>query len=210
MDGVIADTQKFHSIAESNLLKEYGIIITPEQITKRFSGVNDKDQFETLFLENNLPLPDLGEIVSKKWKIMSQINSSQILPINGVLDMIKDILDEDIKISVASSSPLIFVNHVLDSLEIKHLFQNLTSGEEVQNGKPHPEIFILSANRMGIYDYSKCLVIEDGISGMKGAKKCGMQCLALSTQNIDWVDYCTDDFSKIYIKPILKTQIKYH
>lgn len=203
MDGVIANTQKYHSITESEVLAQYGIKISPEEITQRFSGVNDKFQFETLFTENNLPKPNIEEIVTKKWLLIATIPS--IEPIEGVLEMIKTIKEQKIPISIASSSPLSFINHVVNSLKIRDLFSNLTSGEEVQNGKPSPDIFILSSNRMNITDYSNCLVVEDGISGMQGAKSANMKCLALSENHIDWVDYCTDNFTKIDIKNILHT-----
>ena len=48
MDGVISDTQKLHSRSESELLARFGVNITPQEITKRYSGIRTKEFFNNL------------------------------------------------------------------------------------------------------------------------------------------------------------------
>ena len=73
------------------------------------------------------------------------------------------------------------------------LFDTLVNGLEVKNKKPHPEIYLLAARRLGL-DPAKCLVVEDAISGMKAARAAGCKCLAITSSfsagefsDADWV-----------------------
>jgi HAD superfamily hydrolase (TIGR01509 family) len=83
-----------------------------------------------------------------------------------------------LKLAVASSSNKAFIEHVLKQLNMTEYFQAIASSEEVPRGKPDPAIFLLAASRLGI-DPSECVVIEDGVSGMIGAKRAGMGCIGL-------------------------------
>ena len=67
MDGVISDTQILHSKVESKLLSKYGIEISPEEITEKYSGVKTKEFFESL-LKNQQTSYDLDSIMEEKWK----------------------------------------------------------------------------------------------------------------------------------------------
>ena len=80
--------------------------------------------------------------------------------------------------AIASASRLEFIKKVVDALMLRDFFNVLVSSDEVQNGKPAPDAFLLAAERLGIAP-TDCIVIEDGISGMIGAQKAGMKCVGL-------------------------------
>ena len=187
MDGVISDTQKNHSQIESQLLSENGVNITPEKITQRYSGVHTKEFFTSLLPEDI----DIAKILSEKWEIMEKMTRvSGINEIQGSVELIKS-LSKKYSLGVASASPLSFIKIVLHSLQIESYFDIITSAEEVTKGKPEPDIFLLAAKRLGT-DPKQCLVIEDGISGMIGAKNAGMFCIGLVSTTSGDTDYPAD------------------
>jgi len=177
MDGVISDTQKLHSLIETDLLKRNGINITPEEITKNYGGVPTKVFFEKIFKDYKIEV-DLENILKEKWeKIMASVpNNISALP--GVVKLIKDLKKAGVKLAVASSSIAKFIDLVLSELEIRENFDVITSVEEVEHGKPDPDIFLLSAKKLNT-DPKECVVIEDAISGMTGAKRASMMCIGL-------------------------------
>ena len=65
MDGVISDTQKLHSKVESELLNRYGVKITPEEITLKYSGVRTKEFFDDLLKKTELKY-DLDLLMEEK------------------------------------------------------------------------------------------------------------------------------------------------
>lgn len=177
MDGVISDTQKLHSQVESGLLTSAGIIITPDEITRKYSGVITEHFFKDL-LQDRLSITEIESLLHQKWQKMLELAKIGIDPIQGALSLITNLSESKIPLGLASASPKDFVNIVLSCLSIESYFKVVTSGDQVKNGKPDPEIFLLTASRLGI-DPGNCIVIEDGISGMKGAKAAGMKCIGL-------------------------------
>lgn len=84
------------------------------------------------------------------------------------------------KVGLATMSYCPQVQRVLDILGLQETFDFVASRDDVENGKPDPEIYLLVANELGIPP-SKCLVIEDSPPGVKAALAAGMFCIAVGT-----------------------------
>lgn len=177
MDGVISDTQKIHSSVESILLSKYGVNISPEEITKKYSGVRTKDFFAEL-LKKQIQAYDLDLLMEEKWKQMEYQASLSVQAISGAKELIEYLKVENYKLAVASASKLDYVKQVLKTLGLSDFFSALVGGDLVKKGKPDPESFLLAASMLNI-DPQDCLVIEDGMSGMEAAESAGMQCIGL-------------------------------
>ncbi len=176
MDGVLADTQSIHSRIESELLAGLGIVITPEEITRRFSGRSLADQFIELHRERNKPYEHDEALSDKKAKLFME-RASEYKPIEGTIVRAKSLYGLT-PLGVASASRPQIVDLVLTTIGVKSLFDAFASSREVAHGKPAPDVFLLCAERLGV-DPQDCTVIEDGVSGMIGARKAGMRCIAL-------------------------------
>lgn len=179
MDGVVSDTQKFHAEVESLILRQYGIEMSPEAITKRYSGVADDVMFMEIFEEygvNNHP--PIDEVVMDKWNKMATIAKGRITAIPHAVDLIRILKKEGFRLAIASASTTVFIREVLDELNLNEFFDATVSAQEVKHGKPAPDIFLLAAERLGT-EPEACIVIEDGRSGMIGAKAAGISCIGL-------------------------------
>jgi beta-phosphoglucomutase-like phosphatase (HAD superfamily) len=102
MDGVISDTQKLHSAAESKLLSDrLNISIPPEEITRRFAGVSDSVMMKEILAENNISFnPQVVEqIITKKWDVMYAITKeTPIEPIPYALELIHHLKESNFKL----------------------------------------------------------------------------------------------------------------
>jgi len=177
MDGVISDTQKLHSKVEYEILNKFGISVTSEEITKKYSGVRTREFFEDL-LKNQNKNYDLDLLMQEKWSNMKKLASESVDSIPGSIELIKELYSKGFPLAVASASNLNYVKSVLKKLEVLKYFSFIVSGDMVSKGKPDPESFLLAASKINIPP-EKCLVIEDGISGMLAAKECKMHCIGL-------------------------------
>lgn len=177
MDGVLSDTQNLAAEVESAVLQIYGVKMAPEEITRKYAGVLDAEFFLELFATHKIN-SDVGEAAEKKWEAMRERTKSGVPAISGAIELVELLSKHGLKLAVASSSPPAFIKYVLSSLGIQGKFVVVTSSEEVRHGKPSPDVFLLAAERLGVLP-QECVVIEDGINGMTGAKKAGMKCIGL-------------------------------
>jgi HAD superfamily hydrolase (TIGR01509 family) len=178
LDGVISDTQDLHAEVESEYLREFNIHIQPDALSARFAGFGDKQMFKTLFAEHGMKHP-IEEISQQKWKRMTaKIEEQGIKPVPYVLDLIKSLHENDFVLAIASGSPVLFIEQVMEALSLQKYFAAYVSVEEVAYGKPAPDVFLEAAKRANI-DINQCIIIEDGISGMQAAATAGIPCLGL-------------------------------
>jgi beta-phosphoglucomutase family hydrolase len=194
MDGVISDTQKLHAEAESCLLRDrFNISITPVEITDRFAGVRDSVMFEQILVENGIPfnLSQVSQLMIEKWDAMYTITAkTPVEPIPHALELIAHLRENNFKLAIASASNRLFIEYVIDSLDIRDNFDTFVSSQEVENGKPAPDVFLKAAEILGVKPEC-CVVIEDGRSGMIGAHCAGMKCIGLVAKK-DYSEWCAD------------------
>jgi HAD superfamily hydrolase (TIGR01509 family) len=177
MDGVISDTQVLHSTVESRLLARFGILIAPEEITRRYAGVRTRDFFAGLLATQSLPY-DLDDVLAEKRDAMLELARQWVQEIPWSVALIRRLANNNIPLAVASSSNAPYVMTVLDELQIADYFKVVVNGDMVQQGKPHPECFLLAANLLWVSP-AQCVVIEDAINGMLAAQDAGMHCIGL-------------------------------
>ena len=121
---------------------------------------------------------DLSELRKKKESLFFELAPTLIKPIPGALPWLK-YLSQRFPQAVASSAPMPVIEMLLSVLEIRHHFQALASGSEI-NSKPAPDVFLLAAEMLGVHPHD-CLAIEDSPQGVEAAKSAGMRCIALGT-----------------------------
>ena len=86
----------------------------------------------------------------------------------------------DCKVGLATMSHCQQVQHVLKALELTDSFDFIATRDDVEQGKPDPEIYLLTAQGVGV-PASQCLVIEDSPTGVQAALNAGMWCIAVAT-----------------------------
>lgn len=205
MDGVITKTQAIQSAAESKVLASAGIEISPREIINKYSGWKDGDMFRDVVKRHKIE-KTVEVLKQQKWDIVYKEISKKPIPIvPGVLSFIEKLRESGYSLAIASSTNLKFITTVLTNLRIKKKFQIIVSGDEVKQGKPNPEIFLLAANKLCIPPES-CLVIEDAQSGVRAAKTAGMKCIAITTSvtkdKLQEADRVIDSFDELTIGTI--------
>jgi len=94
---------------------------------------------------------------------------------------------------------------VLELLNIKNYFDTIVSGEDVKNGKPAPDIFLLTCQKLKVKP-EECIAIEDSQNGVLSAKNGNLKCIAVPTSLTKHMDFSKADYiidNLIKIKNIL-------
>lgn len=178
-DGVVLDSQWLHADIESKMLVEYNIFIPPDEISRRFAGMSLRDQFATLFTEVGRPSPYTKELSDRKAALFIE-RLHEADPIEGTFAFIEKNHGR-MPLAIASATRNETLELALNMHNIGDRFKAIASSREVKRGKPAPDVFLLAAERLGVAP-KDCVVIEDGVNGMIGARAAKMRCIALDRE----------------------------
>ena len=195
-DGTLIDSSHVHSSIESELLRKYGARISTQELELRYSGMSLKDIFEEVNKEHELSC-SFDTFLAEKITLLEQhIPSIQV--VQGVHALLDELDKQAIPYAIASGGRREYIDNVLESTGLSRRIPVSVSAWEVANGKPAPDVFLEAAKRLGVQPTS-CVVVEDGRSGMIGAKKGGMKVIGIGKEHKDFADAVVESFADITI-----------
>jgi len=97
----------------------------------------------------------------------------------GTERFIGELKESGIKVALATSNAWWIVEEVSDVFPLEDLFEIITTGEEVEFKKPDPDLFLVTAQKLGA-EPSGCLVIEDSEAGIEAAQRAGMKVIGIT------------------------------
>ena len=125
---------------------------------------------------------------------------TDVKPVPGFFDILRESKRMGLKVALATSAPKQNRDYILGKLGLENSFDVIVGDEDVEKGKPEPEIYLKTAKNLGV-EPKDCLVFEDSIPGITSAKRAGMRVIALSTthqaKNLTEADFITANFSEV-------------
>ena len=206
LDGVLIDSEPLHCKADTQLLRELGAD-PPADYFDRFAGWKDAVMWEAIKTEFHIA-KSIDEIMEMQVPIkLNLLKEGDYKAIQGIVELLEEIKAVHIPIAIASSSPKIFIEAVVEKIGIKQYFKILISGEEIERSKPEPDIFFKAASSLNVTP-AECLVVEDSKSGTIAARKAGMKCIGYQNinsgnQDLTDADLIVNDIREIDIKKIM-------
>ncbi|WP_310621974.1 HAD family hydrolase [Flexibacterium corallicola] len=175
-DGVLVDTETIANEILSRFAEDLGLDLSPEECQRRFQGLSlgaVKGELETLSA-CLLPINWIDQVRQADIKAFQK----GIDPIANIEGQILRLKECSVPFCVASSGSYAKMHTTLGAAGLLKYFQEvLYSAQDVENGKPAPDVFLYAAREMG-YTPDQCVVIEDSMAGIVGAKAAGMSVLA--------------------------------
>ena len=178
MDGTLIDSEEFHWISWRNTLANEGITITREQFLSSFGQRNDSIIPRWL---GAAATPESIERISKAKEELYRhlVRRDGIAPEPGVAPWLHRLHNEGWLQAIASAAPRANIDVVLEALSATHIFQGIVSADDVRRGKPDPEVFLTAASRVGASP-GRCIVVEDAVAGVQGARSAGMKSIGVN------------------------------
>jgi len=175
MDGLLIDSERIWQSQWRALAGERGITLG-ETFAAEICGTSGELTRTVLrrYFQNDDPAEVLRECSARVHRL--EENGVPLKP--GVHTILGGLRAAGYRIAVASSSPMDMIRHNLRADGLEDCFDVLTSGREVTNGKPAPDVFLLAAERLGIPP-EECWVFEDSFSGVEAGWRAGCRAVMI-------------------------------
>lgn len=213
LDGVITDTAKYHYEAWKKIGEEINIEIDME-FNEKLKGVSREDSLKRLLefgnRQNDFTEEEFNEIAKKKnniyFEMIQDVSPNDIYP--GIEELLKELKENNIKISLASASKN--APFLLEKMKLTNYFDAIADPNDIAKGKPAPDIFNLAAKKIGIKP-EETIGIEDAEAGIEAIKRSGGLPVGVGKPedlgfDIDIVD-STDKLNFNYLKSIWDKRI---
>lgn len=193
MDGVLVDSNPVHREAWTLYNRRFGVETT-EAMHQRMYGKRN-DQIIRDFFGETLTPEEVALRGAAKEQLYREIVSGRLEEIvvpglRGFLDRYKGTPK-----AIATNAEPANVNFLLDRLDLRQYFQVVVDGHQVSHPKPHPEIYLRTAERLGAAP-AQCIVLEDSYSGVEAARAAGMRVIGIRTthDNLPGTKITVDNF----------------
>ena len=173
MDGVLVDSESLINAAAIAMFREKGFIVQPEDFLP-FVGAGEDRYIGGVAEYHGFPL-DVPAAKHRTYEIYLDLVPSHLKVFAGVGELLRGCRGAGLLIAVASSADMIKVRANLETIRFPlNFWDAVVTGEDVQNKKPAPDIFLSAAAKLSIRP-AECVVVEDAVNGVQAANAAGMR-----------------------------------
>ena len=176
LDGVLADSEPWWNQIDAKLLAEYGVTYRGEH-HQNVVGVSYRLAVEFYKKAFGLSAPT-EEMMRRRGEIATEFFANRVGLFPHVQEVLQELRQMKLHLAVATSSVGASARPFLDRHQLTGFFEIIVTGEEVERGKPAPDIYLCAAQKLGI-PADKCLVVEDALPGVAAAKAAKMRVAAI-------------------------------
>ena len=180
MDGTIVDSLPYHHEAWRIFFEENKIEDFSEKL-KKYKGGGTLDLMKAVY-GDIYSLEELKKMSDDKEVIFREIYKGNIVPIYGFIEFLEKLKSKNILVGLASNAIKLNVDLTLMELGIYDQFNSIISGDEVNYGKPNPEMFNKTVNNFNI-NKANCLIFEDSLEGVQAANNADIKVIGVTSSN---------------------------
>lgn len=180
MDGLLVDSEPVWFEIESRVLEAHGRRYDPA-LNRPFIGMRLDEFWRNVVRTYELDVPPeklMNEVVSG----MVDLIPSVVVPMPGANELIAYVSDLNLPRALASSSPVVVIDAIVEAMGWTEFFHTRVSGDQVARGKPEPDVYLEAARLIGAAP-ERCLALEDSRNGARAAVAAGMTCFAVPDQS---------------------------
>src|SRR5690349_6925678 len=191
LDGVLADSEPWWNKIDATLLAEHGVTYRGEH-HRNVLGVSYQLAVEFYKKAFGLSIPS-EQMMCRRGEIATEFFANRIDPFPATRQILEELRHTNpVRLALATSSVSTSARPFLDRHRLTPFFEVIVTGEEVERGKPHPDIYLRAAEKLDVAT-AACLVIEDSLSGIAAAKAANMRVAAIpDSRFVDPREYESD------------------
>lgn len=210
MDGLLVRSEEAWIASEREFLARRGIHVTQALRTEMAPFLAGRNQHEAAqFYKSKFNLKDSLEAIKRERMGVARMHLEKVPLCEGVMELLNALKGSRLKLALASGSPDEFIRMILDRFGLWPYFEAVISGDQVPHSKPHPDIYHLAAQSLGVQP-RECLVFEDAPNGVAAAKAAGMVCALVPNKlihnsNLDKADFVFESLAAIDLEKLKQT-----
>jgi beta-phosphoglucomutase len=178
MDGTLVDNMRFHDNAWETWHAAHALPFDRAGFFARTAGRSNPEIIGELF--PGLPHERLLALGEEKEAHYRRLYAPHVAPLPGLLDLMASADARGLPMAVGTAAPPSNIEIVLDTLKLRERFRTIVAPSQGYRGKPHPDMFLAAAGRMGVPP-ADVLVFEDAPLGVEAALNAGMKAVAMLT-----------------------------
>ncbi len=176
MDGLMFNTEDVYSLAGSELLGRRGKVFT-KQLKNAMMGLPPRPSFEAMIEHCNLS-ESWEALAAESNEIYLRLLPQHIRPMPGLFELLDALELAGMPKAIATSSARLLTEATLGQFDLARRFQFVLTAEDISQGKPHPEVYLKAAERLGV-ELAEMAVLEDSNAGCRAAAAAGALCIAV-------------------------------
>ncbi|MZI95327.1 HAD-IA family hydrolase [Vibrio sp. CAIM 722] len=177
MDGTLVNSEPLKGKAIAMACEEYGVNID-YHIYQAVMGQN-WDQVTQHFFEQGNIQPPFDEFNVKFRAHYERLLNEQLTLNPGAREYLESLAKQSKSLALVSSAARWMVEHILQQLELTHLFSVMICREDVQKHKPDPEAYVSALKQLGV-DASQAIIFEDSAAGIEAGVAAGCEVIAIA------------------------------
>ncbi|USH03947.1 hexitol phosphatase HxpB [Grimontia kaedaensis] len=182
MDGLLVDSEPFWQDAELTVFQSLGVKIT-RQDTIDTTGIRIDQIVKHYYNTQGWEGPSCDEVCDMILDKVIELVSIHKPMKPGVMHALTLCKEANLRIALASSSPMKLINASLEALGIASWFEQCHSAEHLKYGKPHPEVYLNAAESLRIAPQN-CIALEDSFTGLLAAKAAQMRAIVVPEHKV--------------------------
>ena len=187
MDGVLVDSEPLFHKAVNIMVERCGAApITEEENNRYLLGTTVEETWVRVKELRDVPQTP-AELLAGYNEVVKEVLRSDLVPRPGVRDLIAEAQRRGLPIAVASSSLREWVDLKLSVIGLTDAFNVKLGGDDIENGKPAPDIYIKAARLIGL-ETTECVAIEDSPIGLAAASSSGAYTICTLTDSTRHLD----------------------
>jgi beta-phosphoglucomutase len=191
VDGVLVDSYQAHYDSWQVVAREARFEFTERRFIDTF-GRTTREILRGIFGEGGITAERITELDLRKEAAYRGILSQSFPAMAGAAPLIDACVAAGFPLAVGSSGPPENVQLVLERLGRAASFRAVVTGTDVTLGKPHPQVFLLAAERLGL-PAERCVVVEDAPAGIEAARRAGMKCIGFVSRGHTFAELAAAD-----------------
>jgi beta-phosphoglucomutase len=181
MDGTLLDSAEYHWLAWRDSMLDLGYPLAYEEFVATFGQRNDTILRSWISKEiTDIEIARISDVKEARYRALVREHGIDLLP--GVRGWLERLQVAGWRQAVASSAPRANVETLVEILGIGAFFDALVAAEDVQRGKPDPQVFLTAAERLNVSP-ARCVVLEDAPAGIEAAHRAGMQAIGIRSSH---------------------------
>ncbi len=179
MDGTIVDNMSFHTRAWVTFFANHGQDVDVERFFRDTAGRQGHEIIRT-YLGDHLSDVETDALIREKESVYRALYQAHQAPVKGFEALLAHAKSRRIALVVGTAAPSENIAFTLDGLDLRRHFDAIVGAADVKRGKPHPDVFLMAAKRVGALP-ENCIVFEDAPLGVEAARRAGMRAVVLTT-----------------------------